>query len=162
MGIPPFLAWSESPAPSSKLPRHSCWISDLMGWSCMLWNKFYKTFKVTPCKFTEMCHKTDSNGSRLLWCLNNWRRKYSHMEWVAVSAHGWCISFAAALTIETPLTRKKAHAVKEVSRPCDVSHMSAWKVCSHDRRSPRCPLSLLGWNVRRLPPLSGPVWIFFS
>lgn len=55
------------------------------------------------------------------------------MERVALSAHDCCISFAATLTMETPLTRKKAHAVKEVSRPCDVSHMSAWKVCSHDQ-----------------------------
>lgn len=61
-----------------------------------------------------------------------------------MSTYGWCVSITAAPTIQTPLTRKKPFPENEVSLPCDVSHMSTWKVCSNDRSSTWCPAFLIG------------------
>lgn len=93
-----------------------------------------------------MCHKTDSRwiSSALMFGTTE-GGKYSHMERVAASAHGWCVSFADTPRKRDPRRQEKRPTpVREVSRPCDVSHMSAWKVCSHDRRLTTVPTCLIG------------------
>lgn len=57
------------------------------------------------------------------------------MEGVAQCAHmAGGFSIPPTPTIQTQLT---------TSLPCDVSHTSLWKLCSHDLSSPWCPALLI-------------------
>lgn len=113
---------------------------------------FTRHLKLPPANLLKCVIKSTQMD---LLCFDVWattkkkERKYSQMEGVAhMSTYGRCVSITTAPTIQIPLTRIKLLPETQVSLPCDVSHMSTWKVCSRDHSSPRCPAAFIGSACR--------------
>lgn len=116
-----------------RFPWYSRGMAGLMGWSCTLWNRFYKAFKIPPCKFAKMCHKINSNGSPPALKSEQQRGhvKHFHMEGAAQRLHmASVLRIQSAPTIQTPLTGKRPFPVSEAV--CLVMFLT----CPHGSSAP--------------------------
>lgn len=142
-------------------PFYSCGIPNVMGWSCLLRNRFYTAFQDQNlfCKLAKACHKINSNGSPPLWSTTTKRAcKYSHMERVVQCLHSEAHSRLLPQLFPCWQVRVHSQRAGQWALWCFLLvDMEALLPCTERTMVPRP-----SWNVCRLFALSGPLWVFFS